>query len=89
MSQHSPFATLKPILDDPKSQGHAAVAYHRAGRTIRTDTHRLIEHKDGFLELYDHRLPNAETVNLAGANSLLAQQMLAMLEERLADQDSF
>jgi iduronate 2-sulfatase len=45
----------------------------------------LIAHEDGFLELYDHRLPDAETVNLAGANGPLATLLLAQLEKRLEE----
>ena len=82
--------SLTPLLNNPEAEGHPAVAYfHRGGRTIRTDTHRLIEGKDGFYELYDHRLPDAETVNLAGANPVLIQRLLAQLDERLKDADSF
>jgi len=82
--------SLKTLLENPDADGHPAVAYfHRGGRTIRTDTHRLIEGKDGFHELYDHRLPDAETVNLAGANGLLIQELIAKLDERLQDADVF
>jgi iduronate 2-sulfatase len=82
--------SLKTLLDNPDAEGHPAVAYfHRGGRTIRTDTHRFIEGKDGFHELYDHRLPDAETVNLAGANSLLIQELIATLDERLKDADVY
>jgi iduronate 2-sulfatase len=82
--------SLTPLLNNPDAEGHPAVSYfHRGGRTIRTDTHRLIEGKDGFYELYDHRLPDAETVNLAGANPVLIQRLLAQLDERLKDADTF
>jgi iduronate 2-sulfatase len=82
--------SLKPLLDNPEGAGHSAIAYfHRGGRTIRTDTHRLIEHKDGFYELYDHRLADAETVNLAGANPVLIESLVAQLDDRLKGADTF
>jgi len=34
-------------------------------------------------------LPDAETVNLAGANGLLIQELIAKLDERLQDADVF
>ena len=78
-------SSLVPILDDPKQPGHPAIGYFpRAGRTIRTDTHRLIVHNDGFTELYDHRLEDAETLNLAGANRPLVKSLIAQLESRLS-----
>jgi iduronate 2-sulfatase len=76
--------SLNPLLKDPKGPGHPAIAYfHRGGRTIRTDTHRLIQGRDGFLELYDHRLANPETVNLAGANGPLIESLTAIMNKRL------
>ena len=82
--------SLKPILEDPESEGHIAIGYSsRGGRTIRTDTHRLIAHDDGFMELYDHRLPNAETINLAGANRPLVDKLVGQLNQRLAGQDAY
>lgn len=77
--------SLKPLLDNPDHSGRPAVGYFKGNRTIRTDTHRLIVHKDGFLELYDHRLPNAETLNLAGANPQLCETLLTQLENRLEE----
>lgn len=79
-------SSLVPILDDPEQTGHPAIGYFpRAGRTIRTDTYRLIVHDDGFTELYDHRLEDAETVNLAAANGPLVKSLLAQLESRLSE----
>ncbi len=82
--------SLNPLLENPDVEGHPAIAYfHRGGRTIRTDTHRLIENKDGFMELYDHRLRDAETVNLAGANTRLIESLVAQLNNRLKDADRY
>ena len=75
-------ASLRPILEKPDSPGHPAVSYTRA-RTIRTDTHRLIVHPDGHLELYDHRSAEKETKNVAGQHPEIAEDLLMQLSRRL------
>lgn len=76
--------SLRPLLDDPSSPGHPAIAYgSRGARTIRTDTHRLIVHQDGYVELYDHRAPEKETKNIADPNPALVSRLKAALEARL------
>lgn len=76
--------SLRPLLDDPDSDGHVAVAYHRKARTIRTDTHRLILHDDGYAELYDHSSPEKETRNVAASNESLVAQLTQRLRVRLS-----
>jgi len=73
--------SLLPILKDPKtaSKGHA-ISYNNRARTIRTATHRLIKHKNGHLELYDHTTPAGETKNLAEQNPALAQELATKLQ---------
>lgn len=46
--------SLKTILDSTYATSHSAIAYQNNVTTIRTATHRMIIHKDGFIELYDH-----------------------------------
>lgn len=75
--------SLIPLLNAPELSGRPAVGYFKKARTIRTDTHRLIAHDDGFLELYDHRTAAGETENLAEAQPELAGELLARLEARL------
>ncbi|MBI1311312.1 sulfatase-like hydrolase/transferase [bacterium] len=74
--------TLRPILNNSTAPGHDAISYTNA-RTIRTPTHRLIEHKGGHIELYDHRTPEAETRNVAGDQPELVEILLAKLNQRL------
>ena len=74
--------SLQPILDKPSAPGHTGISYARA-RTIRTQTHRLIAHPDGHVELYDHQLPEAETRNVAAKHPHLVQALLAELTIRL------
>lgn len=77
--------SLRPLLDDPSAQGHPAMAYGaRGARTIRTDTHRLILHQDGYAELYDHRSSEKETRNIADGNGGLVARLKARLDERLS-----
>ena len=75
--------SLQSLLNDPRGAGHTACAYHGKARTIRTDTHRLILHKDGFAELYDHRSPAAETRNIADENKPLVKRLTQQLRQRL------
>ena len=76
-------ASLRPILDDPAATGHPAISYRREARTIRTATHRLILHDDGFAELYDHTSADKETVNVAASNVTLVAELTKSLQDRL------
>ena len=80
--------SLRPILESPDAAGHPAISYGQA-RTIRTDTHRLIAHPDGYVELYDHTLTAKETRNVASDRPALVQDVLAILNERLPTNRSF
>ncbi|MHC4629436.1 MAG: sulfatase/phosphatase domain-containing protein, partial [Planctomycetota bacterium] len=75
--------SLRPLLDDPSLPGHPAISYGGKSRTIRTNTHRLIVHSDGFVELYDHTSEEKETRNIAETNPALVKELLAHLERRL------
>ena len=75
--------SLTALIDPPESVGRPAIGYFKNARTIRTDTHRLIAHDDGFLELYDHRTAAGESLNLAETQPALASELLAQLEARL------
>ncbi len=75
--------SLCPHLADPALPGHAAIAYRSKARTIRTDTHRLVLHNDGYAELYDHTTPDKETKNVAETNAPLVEQLTAQLQSRL------
>jgi iduronate 2-sulfatase len=76
--------SLLPILKNPQAMGHPAIAYRGSAQTIRTDTHRLIAHRKGELELYDHTTPQGETKNLADAQPEKAAALLKQLKARLA-----
>ncbi len=75
--------SLKTILDSPDTaHGHSAISYAKA-KTIRTDRYRLILHPDGYCELYDHSLPDAETQNIADQNPDTVAQLSEQLQQRL------
>ena len=74
--------SLVPILRRPDAPGHSSISYSGA-RTIRTDSHRLVEHPDGYVELYDHKSPEAETRNVSTDNPRIVRQMLSVLNRRL------
>lgn len=60
-----------------------AISYSPKASTIRTPTHRLIAHKDGFVELYDHSGAEGETKNIADSEPELVAKLKAELAERL------
>jgi iduronate 2-sulfatase len=74
--------SLRSILEAPDATGHSAISYTKA-RTIRTETHRLIVHKNDYVELYDHTSIAGETQNIAENHPELIQQLLAQLKKRL------
>lgn len=75
--------SLVPILNDPNAGGHAALSYGGNRKTIRTDSHRLVLHKDGYAELYDHRTPASETANVAKENPSLVAELSKQIRDRL------
>ena len=75
--------SLRDVLDDPTASGHPAISYNNGAATIRTATHRLIRHNDGYVELYDHAAPGKETNNLAKTNPELVKELSKRLLERL------
>lgn len=75
--------SLLPQLKDPTSAGYGAVGYRGDATTLRTDTHRMIVHRDGsYVELYDHTSNATETVNIAKDNPELVKQLKAVLADK-------
>ena len=75
--------SLKGILVDPDISGHTALAYKKGASTIRTSTHRMILHQDGFVELYDHTIIEKETKNVAEKYPELVEELKNALNTRL------
>ncbi len=74
--------SLVPQLASPDVRGHTAVSYTGSARTLRTPTHRLILHRDGAAELYDHRTGDGETRNIAALEPQLVEQLSQRLNAR-------
>ncbi|KAA1260921.1 Choline-sulfatase [Rubripirellula obstinata] len=75
--------SLVPMLTSPGVSGHPAISYFKKAQTIRTDTHRLIIHRGGHQELYDHRVDDGETNNVAKDYPEIVSELQQQLNERL------
>ncbi|NAS13864.1 sulfatase [Poritiphilus flavus] len=76
-------SSLRPMMEDPQVAGNPAIAYHSKATTIRNSSHRLILHKDGYTELYDHDSSEKETRNVAEENPELVEKLTQELRKRL------
>jgi len=74
--------SLKPILRNPAAPGHAALGYNSRAKTIRTATHRLIVHKKGAVELYDHTSAAGETRNVAAEHPAVVAKLKQEIAEK-------
>lgn len=60
-----------------------AISYKGGAQTIRNERWRLILHKNGHVELYDHQSKAGETKNVAEANPEVVEKLTKELQERL------
>ena len=77
-------SSLHPILLDPESPGHDAISYRDRAQSIRNERFRLISHRDGSVELYDHQSPEGETKNVADSHPEVVSEMKQSMLEALA-----
>jgi len=76
--------SLAPVLQQPTlTKDGSAFSYKGNAQTIRTPTHRLILHKDGFTELYDHTSQAGESENIASSSPEIVKQLSGQIHERL------
>lgn len=75
--------SLVPMLHDPQVAGRPAISYSGRASTVRTARHRLILHRDAYVELYDHDSAAAETKNVAASQPDVVRALSTMLKERL------
>ena len=75
--------SLKNILEKKDTIGHSALAYKQGALTLRTAKHRLILHKDGFMELYDHSTAEKESNNIADKYPKLVERLKQELNAKL------
>jgi iduronate 2-sulfatase len=76
-------SSLLPQINDPLAVGHSAIAYKGYTQTIRTENYRLILHKNGTTELYDHRNTDGETTNLSTNQPDIVKQLSTQLKARV------
>lgn len=74
--------SLAAIVEDPKAKGHAVFGYTARAQTVRNGSYRLIQHKDGHVELYDHRGKDKETKNIAEENPKVVEQLTRILKNK-------
>src|SRR5680860_286190 len=80
--------SLKEQLGNPNTTGHSAISYFNGVSTIRTETHRLTLHKDGFVELYDHTTAEKETKNVADKHPELVENLKQELKTKMQKQQT-
>lgn len=74
--------SLMATLNSNKALSNTAVAYTSKAQTIRNKTHRLIIHKDGFIELYDHTKDGKETLNIANEKPDIVEELTKLLHAK-------
>ncbi|WP_223552263.1 sulfatase [Aestuariivivens sp. NBU2969] len=75
--------SLKRIIHGPEQVDKTAVSYTPNAQTIRTNTHRLIVHNDGYVELYNHSKPEQETKNIADQHPELVKELTDLIQNKL------
>jgi len=74
--------TLNDILENPNTKGHEAISYQTNATTIRTETHRLTLHNDGYAELYSYLNQDNESINIAAKKPELVKQLTHLLKTK-------
>lgn len=75
--------SLKNVIESPDTSiDHSALSYWQGAITIRTKTHRLTYHKDGFVELYDLTTAEKETKNIAYKHPELVEALKKELKDK-------
>lgn len=76
--------SLKPQLKNYKKQGHVAYSYRNGVRTIRTAKYRFTLHKNGEMELYNHKSDPFETKNIVKNNPKVVKGLKDVLDKKIA-----
>ncbi|WOD44503.1 sulfatase [Hwangdonia lutea] len=74
--------SLKNVINKQDAVGHNVLAYNTGAVTLRTDTHRLVLHHDGFVELYDFGIAESETKNVAETHPELVEKLKQELKAK-------
>ena len=75
--------SLKDISFGNDSINQSSIAYTTKAKTIRTRTHRLVIHNDGYAELYDHTSDGNETKNIAEQHPDLVKKLTQEINSKL------
>lgn len=75
--------SLKSVINELTPSDKTAIAYTQKAQTIRTKTHRLIVHNDGYVELYDHSKAEKETKNIANEYPELVIELKLGLQQKM------
>lgn len=81
--------SLVPLLKNPKAEGRSAVSYTDRANTIKTKDYRLIVHKNGGVELYNHVIDPNETTNIATQQPEIVKQLKKLLADKLVSRLTF
>ncbi|MEL7499859.1 MAG: sulfatase [Planctomycetota bacterium] len=60
-----------------------AIAYRGNATTIRTERYRMVQHKGGHVELYDHQSSDGETNNIANAQPDVVSRLREQMKQRM------
>lgn len=75
--------SLKKVIKNPDEiNDYSAIAYTNKAKTIRTNSHRLTIHNNGFIELYDHNKHEKETKNIVEKYPKLVEQLKNKLKNK-------
>ena len=74
--------SLVPQLKEPTAPGRTAISYAKA-QTIRSASHRLILHKKGGIELYDHSPTSKNRSNIAKQEPDIVKELTKQLQSRM------
>ncbi len=70
------------LRGDGAARERKAVSYFKQARTLRTERYRLIVHRSGQRELYDHQAPAGETLNIAERWPQVCAELEGLLDAR-------
>jgi len=76
--------SLVENLRNLESSGHAAFGYTANAFTLRNETYRIIQHSDGYIEVYDHSTAEKETKNIAKQRPKLVDSLRQALAEKIS-----
>ena len=76
-------SSLLPLLADPSADSDGTAFSYRGGaHTVRTDSHRLILHRKGEVELYDHSPNRGDFRNLADQEPAVVNELSGLIRKR-------